>query len=48
MSASWTRALLNDIDHAARLATDLPFAAAELLRIRPKSGGLVPLIFNDA
>jgi hypothetical protein len=44
----WTQALLSDIDHAARLATDLPFAAAELLRIRPKSGGLVPLIFNDA
>jgi hypothetical protein len=45
---TWTQALLSDIDHAARLANDLPYAAAELLRIRPKSGGLVPLIFNDA
>ena len=31
---------------AERLVTDLPYYAEHCLKIRPKAGGLVPLILN--
>jgi hypothetical protein len=40
--------LRNDGDRAIRLANDLEFFAAELLKIRPKAGSLAPFIFNPA
>jgi hypothetical protein len=45
---SWTGALLRDLDHKQRLATDLEYRCRELYKIRPKAGGTVPFIWNDA
>jgi len=45
---NWIASLREEGERAQRLADDLEYAARELLRIRPKTGGLVPLIFNDA
>jgi hypothetical protein len=44
----WVDQLVSDLDRSARLSTDLEFFAAELLKIRPKAGGLAPFIFNPA
>ena len=45
---SWIAELRQEGDRATRLATDLEFYAAELLKIRPKAGALAPFIFNPA
>ena len=45
---SWVNALREDIDHAERLDSDLAYFAETAFRIRPKTGGLEPLIFNAA
>ncbi len=42
---------MNDViatlrDRAVRLVDDLPYYAEHCLKIRPKAGGLVPLVFN--
>ena len=44
----WINDLRQAGDHAVRLDTDLEYFAAELLKIRPKAGSLVPFIFNPA
>ena len=42
----WINQLRDAGDRAIRLDTDLEFFAAEVLKIRPKAGGLAPFIFN--
>jgi hypothetical protein len=42
----WLHDIRKYVDHAERLDTDLEYFAAELLKIRPKAGGLAPFIFN--
>jgi hypothetical protein len=44
---SWTQALLSDIDHAQRMATDFPYYAEQKLVIRNKAGVLVPFKLNS-
>lgn len=44
----WINDLRSAGESAMRLATDLPFACEQLLRIRPKTGGLVPFVLNPA
>ena len=44
----WIKDLRQAGDHAVRLDTDLEYFAAELLKIRPKAGSLVPFTFNPA
>jgi hypothetical protein len=39
---------LDDLERQVRLGTDLPYYAQELLRIRPKSGAIVPFTMNAA
>ena len=48
MSDSWLTQLRAEGEHAVKLATDLPYYAEQLLRIRPKTGGLVQFRFNAA
>lgn len=45
---SWIADLRNEGERATKLATDLEFYSAELLKIRPKAGGLMPFLFNPA
>jgi hypothetical protein len=45
---SWFSDLRAAAEHASRLASSNEYFAKTALRIRPKSGGLVPLIYNDA
>jgi hypothetical protein len=45
---SWIDALLDKGDYAVKIATSLEFFSAERLKIRPKAGGTVPFIWNDA
>jgi hypothetical protein len=40
--------LSDDVDHAIKLNTDLEYFSAQMLRLRPKSGGLEPFLFNEA
>jgi hypothetical protein len=40
--------LRGGLEHAEKLECDLPYFAETVLRIRPKSGGLEPLVFNSA
>lgn len=42
----WINELREAGDRAARLDTDLEYFAAEMLKIRPKAGGLIPFVFN--
>lgn len=42
----WLHDIRKYVDHAERLNTDLEYFAAQLLKIRPKAGGLAPFIFN--
>jgi hypothetical protein len=42
----WVRDFREAGDRLVRLNTDLEYFAAEVLKIRPKAGGLVPFIFN--
>jgi hypothetical protein len=44
----WLNDLRAEGERATRLATDLEFYSAELLKIRPKAGGLAPFLFNPA
>lgn len=44
---TWTRALLNDIAHAERMATDFPYYAEHKLILRNKAGALVPFKLNS-
>jgi hypothetical protein len=46
--SDWISALLDKGDYAVKLATSLEFFSAERLKIRPKAGGTVPFIWNDA
>jgi len=43
---TWTQALLSDIDHDQRLRDDNEYFARNALYIRPKEGGISPLIYN--
>src|SRR5205085_11073397 len=43
---SWIEDLRKAGDHAARLDADLEYFGANLLKIRPKAGGLAPFVFN--
>jgi hypothetical protein len=43
----WTQALLSDIDHAARMASDFPYYTEHKLVIRNKAGALVPFKLNS-
>jgi hypothetical protein len=43
---SWIDAIRGDIEHAERIQSDLPYFAEQMLKIRPKAGGLVPFKFN--
>jgi hypothetical protein len=36
------------LDHSERLKADLPYFAEQLLKLRPKAGGLAPFVFNAA
>lgn len=45
---NWTVALGNEADHRLRLEADLEYFAKHNLRIRPKSGGREPFLFNPA
>ena len=40
--------IITALDHTERLQADLPYVAEQVLRIRPKAGGLSPLVFNAA
>jgi hypothetical protein len=40
--------LRGDLEHAEKLESDLPYFAKTALLIRPKAGGLEPLVFNNA
>jgi hypothetical protein len=44
---TWTQALLSDIDHQQRLATDFPYYAEQKLVLRNKAGALVPFKLNS-
>jgi hypothetical protein len=44
----WIRDFREAGDRLVRLNTDLEYFAAELLKIRPKAGALVPFLFNPA
>jgi hypothetical protein len=44
----WINSIRADLDHAERLDADLEYFAANYLKIRPKTGALEPLVFNDA
>jgi hypothetical protein len=44
----WISALRQEGERATRLANDPEYWCAEFLRIRPKAGGTVPFIWNDA
>jgi hypothetical protein len=44
----WLNELRQEGERATRLATDLEYRCAELYKIRPKAGGTVPFIWNDA
>ncbi len=44
----WLDQLRADGDRAVRLDTDFGFYCQELLKLRPKSGGLVPFVLNPA
>jgi hypothetical protein len=45
---NWISELRTDLDHAEKLEKDFPFYAAQLFKIRPKSGGLIPFQLNKA
>jgi hypothetical protein len=45
--ATWTQALLSDIDHQQRLATDFPYYAEQKLILRNKAGALIPFKLNS-
>ena len=47
MIVNWSD-LRGDLEHAEKLESDLPYFAKTALLIRPKAGGLKPLIFNNA
>ncbi len=44
----WIDHIRGDIDHAERLQNDLFFFSEQLLKIRPKEGGIAPLTANAA
>jgi hypothetical protein len=44
---TWTQALLSDLDHQQRLATDFPYFAEQKLVLRNKGGALVPFKLNS-
>ena len=44
----WLQELRAQGDHQARLQDDLEYFAGQMLKIRPKAGGLEPLLFNPA
>jgi hypothetical protein len=46
--SDWIAALRQEGTRATRLATDLEYYAAEMLKIRPKAGSLAPFLFNPA
>jgi hypothetical protein len=45
---NWLDEILADGEHATRLRSDLPYFSESALRIRPKTGALMPLILNEA
>jgi hypothetical protein len=45
---NWLANILSDGERAQRLQTDLPFFAEQVLKLRPKTGALVPFKFNAA
>jgi hypothetical protein len=45
---AWLNNLISEGQHAARLRNDLPYFAADSLRLRPKAGPLEPFLFNAA
>ena len=44
----WVEQLRGDGDHAVRLKTDLACFAESSLRLRPKTGSIVPFVLNQA
>ena len=44
----WLTSILSEGEHATRLRTDLPYFAEHALKLRPKTGALVPFRFNAA
>jgi hypothetical protein len=45
---NWIDQIRSDIDHVDRLQNDLLYFAEQLLKIRPKEGGVSPLVTNTA
>ena len=45
---NWIAALREEGEIATRLANDLEYFSADRLKIRPKAGGVVPFLWNDA
>jgi hypothetical protein len=45
---SWLDVLLSEGERAARLRSDLPYFAEHCLMARPKTGSLVPFVFQPA
>src|SRR5215510_162898 len=44
----WLTSVLSEGEHAQRLRTDLAYFAEYALKLRPKTGALVPFKFNAA
>jgi hypothetical protein len=44
----WLTSILSAGEHSQRLGTDLPYFAEHALKLRPKTGALVPFRFNAA
>ena len=44
----WLTTVLNEGERAQRLRTDLPYFAEHALKLRPKTGAVVPFVFNAA
>ena len=44
----WLTSVLADGEHSARLRSDLIYFAEHALKLRPKTGALVPFVFNQA
>jgi len=47
-ASDWITAIRGDIEHAERLECDLPYFAERCLKLRPKTGGMEPFVFNPA
>jgi hypothetical protein len=45
---SWVDDVLSDLDAEQKLRSDLEYFATERLKIRTKTGGIAPLVLNDA